>query len=66
LCSPFFAGEDGGADTPDFDNQAIVEFDNAGYRSVNLSEGVAMACHMICGAGVQVLALDSLIVAAHS
>jgi hypothetical protein len=61
-----FAIEDDGADALDFDDRAIAEFDGAGDRSVNFSEGVAMVRHVICGAGVEVPALDSLVVAASS
>jgi hypothetical protein len=59
-----FASEDDGIDTLDFDDRAVVEFDSAGDRSVDFSEGVAIACYVICGAGVEVPTLDSLIIAA--
>jgi hypothetical protein len=64
LVFTILASEDDGTDALDFDDRAVAEFDGASDRSVNFSEGVTMARHVICGTGVEVSALDSLVVAA--
>jgi hypothetical protein len=65
LVFTILASEDDGIDALDFDDRAVAEFDGASDRSVNFIEVAAMACHVICGAGVEVPTLHSLIVATH-
>jgi hypothetical protein len=64
LVFTILASEDDGADALDFDDRAVAEFDGAGDCSVNFSEGVTMSRHVICGTGIKVPTLDSLVVAA--
>jgi hypothetical protein len=63
LVFTIFASEDDRANALDFDHRVVTEFDSVGGRSVNFSECVTMAIHVISGAGVEVLALDSLVIA---
>jgi hypothetical protein len=63
LVFTIFASEHDRANALDFDHRVVTEFDSVGGRSVNFSECVTMAVHVISGAGVEVLALDSLIIA---
>lgn len=64
LVFTILASKDDGADVLDFVDGTITKFDSASDQSVNFSEDIIVARHMICGADVEVLALDSLIVAA--
>jgi hypothetical protein len=64
LVFTIFASKDDGAHALDFNDGAITKFDSANDCSVNFSKGVAMARHVIYGTGVEVPALDSLVVVA--
>lgn len=55
-----FSDKDDGVNALDFKDGAITEFDDACDRTINFSEVIDMARHVICSTGAMVPALDSL------